>query len=238
MISPGNLIKHRSAALRACQNQSAALKENTFHFKNFHVGFSMETALNVGTFTATYHRRGQDRAFSVLFFSFFPKKTHSMIRCVLMITPGSKWSLPGSISIWVVILSHTLVLYLQAECKMKHIKVWGKWKRGNSPESFLFFCDNGKMFNPNLQPFWYLNPVFWLGLTPQRERKKNKKQAVSFSSPLTNPNAPAAHHLTWPDLIILHSTWTCSATKTLRLAPECPVTFDPIRPCVSQAVFM
>lgn len=147
---------------------------------------------------------GQDRVFPFFFLLFYNK--HSLIRCfqrqndgfnhfqyveipksglissILMIALSSKWSLPGSISIWVVILSHTFVLYLQAECKMKHIKVWGKWKRGNSPESF-FFGDNRKMFNPNLRPFWYLNPVFCLGFTPQREWKKKtgRKFLVTFN---------------------------------------------------------
>lgn len=50
MISFGNLIKHRSASRRACQNQSAMPKKDAFYF-----GF--KSSLNVGTFTVAGHQR-------------------------------------------------------------------------------------------------------------------------------------------------------------------------------------
>lgn len=134
-----------------------------------------------------------------------------------MITLSSKWSLPDSISIWAIILSHTLVLYLQAECKMKHIKVWRKWKKVIVLKAFFFsfFSDNRKVSNPNLRPFWYLNSS---DVSGRRFHTEGEKQfLVTFQSPQHTSSPPSG--LTWP-FFILRSTWTCSSTKT------------PIGPCV------
>lgn len=69
--SPGNLGKHRSVSLRACQTQSAALKENTFDFKNFHFGFGHRVGLkcrNIYRSLPLGGRMVRFQPFSLLFF--------------------------------------------------------------------------------------------------------------------------------------------------------------------------
>lgn len=148
-----------------------------------------------------------------------------------MITLSSKWSLPDSISIPAIILSHTLVLYLQAECKMKHIKVWGKWKKVIVLKAFFFlsffFSDNKKMSNPNLRPFWYLNSS---DVSGRRFHTEGEKQ---FSGHLSVTPTHQQHSI-WPDLTFFLFYVQPEPAPALkpRLAPVCPVTVDLIRLCV------